>query len=583
LSCDSAEEEEEQEDVPAESPVPAPASTTTSVWSQLNLNASDLPPAVMKASEPDEVPEPSTVQEARASPFASEWESALQDEWNALVANETFTLIPQHDVPRGRTVIPSKVVFKVKRNRDNSIERFKCRIVAKGFRQRPGLDFHEVFSPTVSKDTVRLLLAVAARLQWEVDHVDVKNAFLAADLKEEIYMSPPPGISCVDRDGNVLVCLLHKSIYGLKQSPREFNELLDAAMKAAGLSRSESDPCLYILSDKDGAVLALVVTYVDDILVAGKQRSLVDHVKAKLSSKFQLSDLGPVHHFLGVSVDRDIEARILSLNQLKYIHQLLRRFGMSESRPVYTPLATGTQLVQAKDDSELLDDKDKSMYQEMVGSLLYLSCWTRGDLAATVSQLSRYMSSPTQDHLVACKHCLRYVRATAHLQLVYGAALDFRENMNLLAYADADWAGDKTERKSTSGYIIMLGTAAVAWRSAKQDCIALSSTESEYISLCLAVQEIKHLRNLLKDMGQLQTEPTVVLEDNQACIHLAEQMVTKQQSKHIDIKFHFTRHAVRGKIVEVRYCPTADMTADLLTKILTREKTIKFRLAMGLS
>jgi hypothetical protein len=250
LSCDSAEEEEEQEDVPAESP------------------------------EPDEVPEPSTVQEARASPLASEWESALQDEWNALVANETFTLIPQHEVPRGRTVIPSKVVFKVKRNRDNSIKRFKCRIGAKGFRQRPGLDFHEVFSPTVSKVTIRLLLAIAARLQWEVDHVDVKNAFLAADLKEEIYMSPPPGISCVDRDGNVLVCLLHKSIYGLKQSPREFNELLDAAMKAAGLSRSESDPCLYILSDKDGAVLALVVTYVDDILVAGKQRSLVDHVRA---------------------------------------------------------------------------------------------------------------------------------------------------------------------------------------------------------------------------------------------------------------------------------------------------------------
>ena len=283
----------------------------------------------------------------------------------------------------------------------------------------------------------------------------------------------------VKRGQEELVCRLLKSLYGLKQAPRQWNRRFDEFMKAQGFERSVFDPCVYVKKVGNEIFnLIILVLYVDDILIAAKERSEVDKLKALLSSEFKMKDLGPAKRILGMRIKRDLQKGLLWLDQDKYGDKLLERFNMTDAKPVSTPLAPHFKLSAAFCPTTATEKglMSKIPYEQAVGSLMYLMVCTRPDLALALGKVSRYMSNPGKVHWEAVKWILRYLKGTK------GVGLLFDKNSNnaksLLGYVDADYGQDLDGRRSTTGYLFTLGGGCISWRSTLQKCVAQSTTES---------------------------------------------------------------------------------------------------------
>ena len=520
--------------------------------------------------------EPRSISEALNRKNAKQWKEATDGEYKSLMQNKTWRLV---DLPKGKNVVGCKWVFKVKRNADGDVSRYKARLVAQGYSQEAGQDYEEVFAPVARYSSIRSVLAIANQLDLEVHQMDVKTAFLNGDLENEIYMEQPEGY--VDKNRPNMVCKLQKSLYGLKQSARCWNIAIDRFLKDSGYVQSSADPCIYSKSEsKDGkkASLMIIALYVDDILLATNDVHMLKAEKAKLKQRFEMEDQGEVHYCLGMSIKRDRAARVLTINQKAYLENVLKRFGMYDCKAVSTPMEAGKRFERLADGENALDTRE---YQAAIGSLTYASIATRPDLSAAVGVLSQFMANPGPEHWSGVKRVLRYIKGTLDQGLKFESSSDC--DINLHGYADADWAGDATTRKSTSGYMFSLAGATVSWKSKRQTVVALSSTEAEYIALCLAAQEAIWLRSLLESLGFKQSKATKLYEDNQGAIALTKNPKTHSRTKHIDIKYHYIREAVDKKDIELVYCPTDKMVADILTKGLPRPKFDELRSLMGIT
>ena len=376
-----------------------------------------------------------------------QWADAMKVEIDSLQDNSVWDLV---QLPEGRKPVGSKWLFKVKTNADGSVERCKACLVAQGYSQKEGLDYDKTFSPVVRSESFHSVITLASKNGLKLHHMDITTAFLNGNLKEEVYMKQPEGFLANGQEH--LVCRLRKCIYGLKQSPRCWNQALDAQLKLMGFKQSTSDPCIYTSTTESGGLLILAV-YVDDILLAGKSQQKIAQVKADLRKLFQLKDMGELHYFLGVS---EPQKRYGLANQ--HIPKLLSRNLEWNTVNLHanTPMAPGTKLLKATEQSEIIDP---TLYQSAVGSLLYLSGWTGLDIAFVVSQVAKFCFSPTKEHWSAVKRILRYLKGTPNYGLSYSRNDDI--NGALIRYSDADWAGDVNYRKSTSGYVFMMSGAAV--------------------------------------------------------------------------------------------------------------------------
>jgi len=501
----------------------------------------------------NEQKEPVSVAEARSSPEKLQWEKAMESEMKSLHLNGVWELV---ELPSSRKVVGSKWVFKRKVDANGSVERYKARLVAQGCMQRVGLDYEETFSPVVRFESVRCLLALGAHYKLHLHQMDVSTAFLHGELNEEVYMRQPEGF--VKNGQENLVCRLKRSIYGLKQSPRCWNYALDKQLKELGFKQTASDPCLYVYVDSEGELLVVAI-YVDDIILGGRHETKLNQMKLQLSQKFEMKDLGQLHHFLGVKVIQDLFSGSIWIGQPSYIDKLLQTSDMNDSKPVASPVNCDVKLVPC-DNTE--DVYNQQRYQAVVGSLLYLSTKTRPDIAFAVSSVARFCANPSRDHWTAVKRILRYLNGSRQLGLLYRAnALN-----EMVGYSDADWAGDVGDRKSTSGYVFLLGGAAVSWKSTKQTTVALSTAEAEYVALSTASQEAIWLQQLLSDLSGKVVETMTIFEDNQSTICLARNQSVHGRTKHIDIKYHFIRDLVEAGRIELSYCATENMVADILTK-----------------
>ena len=531
-------------------------------------------PAVNLAAAAGAVPhqEPASYKQALRSPQAEQWKAAMETEYDALTSRKTWRLVPR---PAGRKLVDSKWVFKLKRNPDGSIARYKARLVARGFTQEHGVDYQETFAPTVKVAAIRIILALAAHFDWDVEQMDVVTAFLEADIAEDIYMRQPEGYRQVDQHGEELVCKVLKSIYGLKQAPRNWNKTVSAWLVEYGFKQSTVDPCIYTFAAAgDLYILAL---YVDDSIMAGPPGSFISDFKRAFGKRFNVQDLGPVSWLLGMTVERDRAAGVLKVGQRQYILDMLERFNMSDCKPVSTPMTVGA-LSEATASEVLSPDVP---YQSLIGSLLYASVSTRPDITMAVSHLSRYMARPSTVHWEQAKRVLRYLQGTLDWQLVYGAG---ESTATLTGYSDADFAGDADGRRSRTAFVFLLNGAAVSWKSQRQPTVALSTAEAEYMALTAATQEAVFLRQLLQEMGQPPASGTLIHEDNQSCIALCKNTMTTGRSKHIEVKMHFCREKQESGEIVVDYCPTEEMLADGLSKPLAGERHKKlFRSVMGSS
>ena len=464
-------------------------------------------------------------------------------------------------------------MFKVKRDADGNMERCKARLVARGFTQKYGVDYDETFSPVIRFESFRALVALAVKHGLQLHQMDVTTAFLHGVLEEDVYMKQPEGF---ERSGEEhMVCKLKKSLYGLKQSLRCWNPALDQKLQEMGFRQTNADPCLYMKIDGGPAYVAV---YVDDLVIAAKDPTLIKDIKDKFSSFFDMKDMGRLHHFVGMKVEQNDDTGEVWIGQGCYTGDILKRYGMENCNAVSTPMDPGLKMKSASSDDTVVD---QSMYQSAVGSLLYLSVATRPDIAYAVSCAARYTAKPTKLHWALVKRILRYLKGTADLGLRY--TVDGTEGDKLTAFCDADWAGDLDERKSTSGYVLMLSNCAVSWKSKKQTVIALSTAEAEYIALSAATQEVSWMRKLLDDLGEKCSGPTVVKEDNQSAMAIAANPGNHTRTKHIDIKFHYIRSAVQQNSIKLVYCPTSMMVADVLTKPVYQETFQRLRSRMGLT
>ena len=501
--------------------------------------------------------EPTTHREATSSQDSAKWSEAMGRELDSLKNNNVWDLTT---LPAGKKAIGSKCVYKVKTNSDGSIERYKARLVAKGFNQKFGSDYDETFCPVVRLESLRNLIALSAKHKLQLHHVDVHTAFLNGTLQEEVYMEQPVGY--VRKGEEHLVCRLKKSIYGLKQASRCWNSVLDSHLRAIGFTQSKSDPCIYMSGKDDKFFIAV---YVDDMILAGSKEDEMKKVKEQLLLKFDIKDLGKLRYFLGMSVIQNDEKATTWMGQPTYIEKLLTKMGMNNCNPVKTPMNSGDHLVKANENAE---SRDQQGYQSLIGSLLYLATCTRPDIAFAVGVLARFCSKPDQSHWTAAKRVLRYLKGTSNYGII------FRGDVSSvpIGYSDADWAGDIEGRKSTSGYVFCIAGGPVSWRSKKQDTVALSTAEVEYVALSSAAQECIWIKRLNSEFGNMSDGPAVIMEDNQSCIAIAKNPQHHGRSKHIDIKHHFIRELVGNKTIELRYCPIKEMAADFLTKALVREQ-----------
>ena len=508
--------------------------------------------------------EPANYSEAKSSQQSKQWLAAAKAEYNSLVDNDTWELV---ELPGNRRAIDCKWVFKAKYNKDGQVSRFKGRLVARGFEQKQGVDYEETYAPVVKYSSLRAVLSYAMSNKMLIHQMDVVTAFLNGVLEEEIYMTQPEGF--IQPGSENLVCRLNKSIYGLKQSPRCWNSMLDSFLKSVEFKQSLADQCIYVR--EKGSVKTIIAVYVDDLVVMCSSEPELNHVKQLLANRFKMQDLGELQFVLGISVKRDDDS--LSLCQRAYIEQILKRYGMAECNPVCTPAACDVKLIK-DDGSKPVDIKQ---YQSIIGSLLYLAVATRPDISYSVGVLSKFNSCPTVTHLTAAKRVLRYLKGTMHLGLKYSVTF----SGEFMGYTDASW-GDVGDRHSTSGVVFLSVGSPIVWFSKRQTTVALSTTESEYIALFEAVKEAVWLRQLYADIGQTDVGPTILNVDNTSANAIANNSKSSKRLKHMDIKYHYVREVVSDGAVATSYCPTNVMLADILTKPLARARFEELRNKLGL-
>ena len=504
----------------------------------------------------EQVSEPSSLREALQGDLAEEWGKAADSEFQSLIENNTWDLV---ELPKNKKPIGCKWVFKAKHGEDGSVVRYKGRLVAKGYSQKYGEDYVETFAPVVRFSSIRVLLAHSIQNDMLVHQMDVQTAFLNGTLEEEIFMQQPEGY--VQAGKEHLVCRLNRSLYGLKQSPRCWNAAFTNFMSSKGFSANSADPCVF--TKADCGCVSVVAVYVDDLIIITKTSKEMQEIKDTLAKQFKMKDLGKLHFCLGISVHHDQETNRLWIHQQQYITSMLKKYGLAEANPVSTPADPNVTLEKNDGNSCAVD---QTMYQSMVGTLLYAATTTRPDIAHAVSVVAKFSSAPTAAHLTAVKRIFRYLKATKHVGLCY----EKTATGGLSGYSDADWAGDRDDRRSTSGHVFLMAKGAVSWCSKKQSVVALSTSEAEYVALSQATQELVWLRRLLAGIGQPIEGPTTLYEDNQGTIAIARNPISHSRTKHIDIKYHFVRDAVQEGTIELIYCPTEVMIADLLTKGLPR-------------
>jgi Reverse transcriptase (RNA-dependent DNA polymerase) len=505
------------------------------------------PPAFASEAKAGFEEEPKTYKQAVKSTQAAEWKKAMNEELKSIKENQTWELT---DLPPGRTAVGSKWVFRIKRDESGKISLFKARVVAQGFSQKYGVDYVEVFAPVVRNSTVRMLLSVAGVKKFTVRQYDVKTAFLNGSLEEEIYMKPPQGF---ETNGKVL--RLKKSLYGLKQAAYVWNQTLHEALEDCGFVQNETDKCLYVYLK--GEDICYLLFHVDDILVASSNAGLISKLMARVGAKFELKDIGCIKSYLGVEVDRDENGHFM-ISQTKYINAIIEAAGLKDAKDSKFPMDTGYY----KLDGKFLSDNE--LYRKLVGMLLYLATNTRPDISASVSILSQRVTKPRDVDMNEVKRVVRYLRGTRNLKLHLSTQ---GSTKSLFAYSDANWAEDRTDRKSNSGYICMVNGGAVSWCCRKQDLVALSSTEAEYVALSETCKEVMYLKRIASAFGNVD-EKTCVYTDSQSSMSMVYNQRFSNRTKHIETKYHFARGQVQKGNIYLQYKQTDLNVADMLTKPL---------------
>ncbi|GJZ65586.1 retrotransposon protein, putative, ty1-copia subclass [Tanacetum coccineum] len=439
---------------------------------------------------------------------------------------------------------------------DGAVYIFKARLVAKGFTQTYGVDYEETFSPVADIRAIRILIAIAAYYDYEIWQMDVKTAFLNGHLSEEVYMEQPEGF--VNPKYPNHVCKLKRSIYGLKQASRQWNKRFDDEIKKFGFTQNPDEPCVYLKAS--GSYVAILILYVDDILLMGNNIPMLQDVKSYLGRSFAMKDLGDAAYILGIKIYRDRSKRLIGLNQSAYIEKILKRFYIENSKRGTIPMQEKIKL----------------------RSIMYAVRCTRPDVAFAQNMTSRFQQNPGEEHWTAVKNILKYLRNTKDMFLVYGG--NMKRQLRVSCYTDAGYLTDVDNLKSQTGYVFVLNGGAVDWKSTKQSIFATSSTDAEYIAAFDASKEAVWIRKFISGLGIVPTieEPISMYCDNTGAIAIAKDDGVTKGARHFRAKVHYLRETIKMGDVRIEKIDTDDNLADPFTKALAFPKHSELTRNIGL-
>ena len=501
-------------------------------------------------------PEPKTFIQAMASDEKEKWREAMIEEYQNLDKLGTWVLVPKNEA---KNVIRAKWVYK-RKMKGGEIDRYRARIVAKGFTQKKGIDYSFTFSPVARHSTTRLVIATAAQRGRKLFKVDIKNAYLNASVSEELYLEIPPGYSeLMNKNTKDKVMRLKKSLYGLKQSARNWYLHLKGFLEDEGFSSSQTDPCLFIKGS------SFILIYVDDVLIdLGSE--LQDFI-SKLKETYTLSEQDELTWHLGMGFTQ--EENETKMNQKDYIEEIAKKWNQDQSKPTFNP-TTGTRLSPASNETPLMST---TAYKRLLGSLLWISVMTRPDVTYAVHDLCKQDHKPTKDHFIAAKRVLRYLVTTKDISLKFKQV----KEAEVEVYSDSDWSGDPKDSKSTSGYVVLFNKTPISWATRKQRRVAMSTCEAEFTALGEAIKEALYITKLVEEMKLETKMPLKILVDNQSCIKISENPAFHARTKHIARELHFIRDEVRNERVKVEYVASKDNIADGFTKPLNGPRFRRFR------
>lgn len=516
----------------------------------------DVPIQLLSAANITDITEdPEKYEEVVLRNDRDEWLAAMDSEIQSMHKNNVWVLV---DRPSGVNIVSNKWIFVTKRKPDGRIDQYKARLVARGFSQVYGFDYGETYAPVAFMPSIRTLFAFAAARKLKIAGFDVKTAFLYGYLDETIYMNQPAGYE----QDPAKVCLLKRSLYGLKQSPRQWNKRFTDFIKSLDLEESTNDRCIFFKRSP----LVILCIYVDDGLVFADDESTISVIIEQMKSEFEIHNV-EVTSYLGFQIDISSKGNIF-LHQTNYIHKVLKRYEMDQCSSVNSPISAETTESQAPLDPDV-------KYREAVGSLMYAAITTRPDIMYAVMRASIKVCNPSVSDRQAVKRIFRYLKDREDYGVLYST------NESLKTYCDADFAGDLLTARSTSGILTMLSGGPIHWRSQAQRIITLSSTEAELVSLCSAVKDTIWLRKICLELGIIQDVPTVVACDNQSTIKLAMNEKISQRTRHMTVRAAYPREQIQTGRIAIEYVRTQHQLADLFTKtqsiknfVMNRDKIV---------
>ncbi|GJZ94894.1 retrovirus-related pol polyprotein from transposon TNT 1-94 [Tanacetum coccineum] len=402
--------------------------------------------------------------------------------------------------------------------------RNKARLVAQGYNQQEGIDFDETYAPVARLESIRILLAYACAHDFKLFQMDVKSAFLNGFINEEVYVAQPPRFVDFEKPNHVFK--LKKALYGLKQAPKAWYDRLKAFLLDHSYTMGLVDNTLF--TKKKDSHIIIVQIYVDDIIFGSTCQDLCDDFSKIMHDEFEMSMMGELNFFLGLQI-KQFEDGIF-FNQSKYVKEMLKKFGLENTKPIKTPMSSETKLTR-NEEGEPIDD---TKYRGMIGSLLYLTA-SRPDIMFCVCLCARFQETHKTSHLEAVKRIFRYIK----------------------------------------------GCCLTLWMSKKQTALAISTTEAEYVSAEKACQQALWMKQDLVDY-EVKLSDVPVLCDNKGAIDLSKILVLHSRAKHIEIRHHFLRNNIQNGNISIEKVASKDNIADILTKPLKREPFNLLRLSLGL-
>lgn len=490
-----------------------------------------------------EIKNPTTFEQATNCREKDKWLKAIADELNNLYRNKVMIYVDK--LPKGFSAITTKWVFTKKYDENNNIIGYKARLVARGFSQRYGIEFDITFSPTLNSDSLKLIICLASKYKWNIHQLDIKSAYLNADLDKTIYTTIPPG----DPNYGKGFWRLNKALYGLRQSGRQWYQTISNFIISNGFIQLISEPCIFYKS-YNNVISCLIGIYVDDMIITGTNKEIKEFIN-NITKKFKISKCQPIKYILGITIERD--GFIYYVHQRNYIDKLLEEYNITNIKKATTP-CTGDNTI-----SENKTPFDITTYKSVLGSLIYLAKNTRPDISFAVHKAARHCENPTISDWKKIINILKYLNSTKDFKLKYDGKGE------LHGYSDSDFAGDIEDRKSTSGHIILFGNSPICWCSKKQNIVATSTAEAEYISISECSKKILWLRNIFLELFKRNITIKIYV-DNMAAKTCIENGEINTKLKHISIKYYFNKdNILKGKI-KLEYKNSNDMLADILTK-----------------